>query len=373
MTKKNTKNRSTSPGWYNKSSMWLLVFLIAFDIVLAGLNVAKAEGMLIPEQEKPLIVDGVVELGHFTLDQKIAQMIIVLGVGHNSEPFKKMQLGGIHLHAASSETQFKDVIEKFQKDMVIPFFVTVDLEGCVSPFASFLNFTYNAEINGLGAAFAKGKNEGKFLHDLGVSINFAPVVDLEDSIWKCRTFPGDEKQITELANSYLLGLQDENIIGTAKHYPGKTLIIKDPHKYLAAAEIEANDLYPYQELAQKGSVKAVMVSHLITYGEVNSEGKPSDASQKIISGLRDEFNGIIVTDEINMLGLKKFYKSLDEMYLDVFNAGPDVILNFNDDPNEIYHMIQVIKEAVERGKISEERIDDSVEKILVAKGFKVER
>lgn len=352
--------------------LFIFIFLLIINLSLAFLLYAQASGMLIPGQPEPLVVNGIIELDKLTLDQKIAQMIIVLGVEFYAEPIKKMQLGGIHLHAMQSEDQFRKIVQIFQYNQTIPFFVTVDLEGCISPFAAFKEFPANDQIKTIGAAFEKGKIEGKYLSELGVSVNFAPVVDLDDQIWGCRSFKGSKEEITELANSYLLGLQDEGIIGTAKHYPGKTLVIKDPHKFLAAAEISEEDLYPYQELSEKGNVPSIMVSHLITYGKVNSEGKPSVTSKKIVDGLKTYFPGLVISDEINMLGLKSFYQDMDEMYLEIFKAGPDIILNFNNDPNEIYHMIQVVKEAVERGEIDEERIDGSVKKILAAKGMKVE-
>jgi beta-glucosidase-like glycosyl hydrolase len=141
---------------------------------------------------------------------------------------------------------------------------------------------------------------------------------------------------------------------------------------LAAAEITEEDLYPYKRLTEKGNLEAIMVSHLITFGEVNSEGKPSVSSERIVDGIREMgFNGLIVTDEINMMGVSKFYDTRDEMYVDIFKAGPDLVLNFFQDPNEIYHMIKVVKQAVKDGIISEERIDASVKRILEAKGFNV--
>ena len=73
-----------------------------------------------------------------------------------------------------------------------------------------------------------------------------------------------------------------------------------------------------------------------------------------------------------MLGLKDFYPSIDDMYIAVFAAGNDLVLNFNEDPNEIYRMIIIVREAVESGEISEEQIDASVTKILELKGFNVE-
>src|SRR3989344_8123517 len=289
----------------------------------------------------------------------------------NYWPWKNMQLGGIHLFSRQNENIFTNTITDFQYQMPIPFFVTADLEGCISPFGFIRQFTSASEINTTDEAFAKGVDEGAFLHRLGFNLDFAPVVDLKDDIWKCRSFPGDEEKISELAQAYLSGLQTQGVLGTAKHYPGKTLIVKDPHKYVVSAEIGRKDIFPYRYLKEKGEVKAIMVSHVITSGEISSERVPSVVSKKLIDELRQNFSGLIITDEIHMLGLQKFYGSLDEMYLAVFKAGSDVVLDFDKDPTEIYHMIQVIKAAVERGEISQDQIDASVTRILKAKGFTV--
>ncbi len=359
-------------GRFDKSYL-LFVVLVILNIVLVLLVFGQSKGFFVPRQPGPIIVDNTIDLDDLSLQQKIAQMTVVLGVKYYSEALKKMQVGGIHLHTLANEKVFKNTITHFQKEMKVPFMVTVDLEGCVNPFAHYRNFTAARNITTVGQAFEKGKLEGKYLKELGVTVNFAPVVDLDDQIWKCRNFPGGKENISELANSYILGLQDEGITGTIKHYPGQTLVIKDPHKYLAAAEINNNDLYPYRKLSERSSTKAVMVSHLITYGKVNSEGKPSVASKRIIDHLKKDvgFKGLIVSDEINMQGMKRFYPTLDAMYVDVFKAGSDVILNFNTDPNEIYNMIKVIEKAVWKGEIDEDRIDASVRKILRFKGFKV--
>ena len=348
--------------------------LILIVLVLATLNVAKASGYFIPEQPGIQVKAGViptVELHTLSLDQKIAQMIIVSGSEANSDVWKKMQPGGVHLFARSKEEQFTQLIDKYQQDMQVPFFVTVDLEGCLNPFANFKQFPAAVEIATPDEAFRIGTEQGKFLKSVGVNLNFAPVVDLKDQIWRCRSFPGDEKEVTLLANAYLKGLQEQGVIATAKHYPGKTLVTRDPHKYLVTATIDNRDLFPYSELAK--DVDGIMVSHLITSGAIDSRGIPSVASPQVIGTLKQRYDGLVISDEINMLGLKDFYPTLDEMYLAVFIAGNDIILNFNEDPNEIYRMIQVVKKGVEQGDIPESQIDASVTKILKAKGFMVER
>jgi beta-N-acetylhexosaminidase len=349
----------------------IFLFLMVIVLVLGSLNVAKAKGLLIPDQPSIKIYGDVIDLDSMNLEQKIAQMIVVHGGLWNLEPWRSMELGGIHLFAMQDSGLYKDIISKFQRDMQIPFLVTVDLEGCWNPFSNFKTFKAVSEIDDIGDAFKKGREEGQFLKELGFSVNFAPVVDLNDEIWKCRSFPGDEEEISELAEAYILGLQKEGIIATAKHYPGKTLVVKDPHKQLVVADISQEDIYPYSYLSERGDVASVMVSHIITSGAVNSAGVPSVVSESAINGLKNKFNGLIISDEINMLGLKDFYPTLDEMYVAVFKAGNDIILNFNEDPNEIYRMIQVVRQAVEDGVIFEEQIDGSVKKILEAKGFRV--
>jgi beta-N-acetylhexosaminidase len=367
MAKKNKKQKSR---WTIHEKIFLVLIVIV--LVLATSNVAKARGWLIPEPPVIEIIDNTVILDSMSLEQKIAQMVIVHGGLHNLEAWKNIQPGGIHFFAMKDESLFSEIINKFQFGMQIPFFVTADLEGCWSPFMHFKNFTSVNEISDVGEAFKKGTEEGKYLKQLGFNLNFAPVVDLKDEIWKCRTFPGDEKQITELAEAYILGLQNQGVIATAKHYPGKTLIAKDPHKELVIAEIGAADQYPYEYLADKGDVKAAMVTHIIAYGNlVDSEGYPSVVSEKAVGKLKSKYGGLIITDDTMMLGLRKFFNTMDEMYLAVFKAGNDLVINFNEDPNEIYRMIQVVKEAVESGEIPEEQIDNSVRKILEAKGFTV--
>ena len=345
--------------------------LIVLVLLLSVLNIMKTKGLLIPQQKPVDVRNKVVDLDQMTLEQKIAQMVVVVGANENYWPWRNMQLGGIHLFARQTENIFNNTIIDFQYQMPIPFFVTADLEGCVSPFDFIRQFTPASEIDTVEKSFNKGVEEGQFLRRLGFNLNFAPVVDLKDDIWKCRSFPGDETKISELAEAYLTGLQTQQVLATAKHYPGKTLIVKDPHKYVVAAEIGKKDVYPYGYLVEKGEVKAIMVSHVITTGQIDSQGVPSVVSKKVLDELRQDFDGLIISDEIHMLGLKKFYNSIDEMYVAVFKAGNDVVLNFDNDPNEIYRMIQLVKVAVERGDIPEAQIDASVTRILKAKGFTV--
>ncbi len=374
MKKKRGSNKKVkvTQKWVN---IQLIIFaiLVVLILALATINVGKARGYFIPKQPKIEVTNGVVDLDSLSLEQKIAQMIIVQGNVDHMQAWKNLQVGGMHLYGRKSEHVFRNTIIDFQYTEDVPFFFTVDLEGCVNPFGAFRNFTAASEIKTLGDAFEKGFREGEFLRGLGVNLNFAPVVDLDDQIWKCRAFPGNEQEIAEFAQAYLLGLQNQGVIATIKHYPGKTLVNKDPHKFVVGAQIEEKDVFPYEYLFERGDAAAVMVSHIIVNGSIDSKGIPSVASKEIIDDIKTEYGGLVISDEIHMLGLKNYYSTLDEVYIAVFYAGNDIILNFDNDPNEIHRMIQVVADAVRRGEISEEQIDISVTKVLEAKGFTVNK
>jgi beta-N-acetylhexosaminidase len=345
--------------------------LLTIVLILGIINIMQVKGLFIPQQPILNIKGDTIKLSSMTTEQKVAQMVVVAGLRENRIPWRNLQVGGVHLYALQTEHIYNNTIIDLQFDQPIPFFITADFEGCVTPFAHIRNSTSNAEIDNIGASFEKGFREGEFLSKLGFTLNFAPVVDLEDSIWKCRSFPGSPEKVGELAEAYILGLQTQGVIATAKHYPGKTLVVKDPHKFIVAATINEEDVRPYDYLAAKGDVKAIMVSHVISTGEVDSRGVPAVVSRRLINNLKKDFDGLVISDEIHMLGLKNFFDSVDEMYIAVFAAGNDVVLNFDQNPNEVHRMIEIVAQAVDDGKISEKQIDASVTKILEMKGLKV--
>lgn len=349
----------------------MLLILIVVTLVIADI---EKNSPFEVDEPKNILFDkstNTIHLNSMTLKQKIAQMIVAYEKRVNDKNIlQKMLIGAIHLGAKPTRSDFINTINNFQNDSIIPFFVTVDMEGCGNPFENFQRFPTLREIDTKEEAHQVGYNEGKLLKELGFTINFAPVVDLEDTIWNCRNFIGTSREISEKAVSYIKGLQENTIIATAKHYPGKTLSIKDPHQYVVYATIDENDLLPFEQ-AIKNNVSAIMISHIIVNGSVDSESKPSVVSQKLTNNLRNKFTGLIIADEIRMSGLKNYYTSIEQMYIDLFKANNDLIINLNSDVRDIYYMISVIENAVKNGEISEDRIDNSVIRILGAKGINV--
>ncbi len=351
---------------------WVTVLLMLLVIFLFFVNIENTRSFEIraPTNIKYDEETNTLYLDSLTLKQKIAQMIIAYGYEENKEDLQRMFIGGVYLNARITKDAFIDSVNYFQEGAVIPFLVSVDLEGCINPFVNFQQFPTLRQIKTKEDAYELGYDHSLLLREVGVDINLAPVVDLKDSIWKCRSFPGTPKEISEKAEAYINGMHVHGVLTTAKHYPGQTLDIRDPHKYMVFAKITEEDLLPYKTVIED-NVSAIMVTHTVAEGAVDSEGKPAVVSQKLVWGLRKDFDGLIITDDIGMQGLKAYYSNIDEMYVDLFRAGSDLIINFDNDPNELAYMISAVELAVKNGEISEKRIDDSVTRILKAKGINV--
>jgi len=236
------------------------------------------------------------------------------------------------------------------------------MEGAWNPFSEFQDFPSLSEIETSQEAYEIGLSEGKLLKELGFNFNFAPVSEFQDLSYGGRTFSGSDEEIKEKLQNYILGLQ-QNVNGTCKHYPGKGMM-NNLHLSTDTQNITAEDLGLF-EVCFENNISAIMVGHQIVYGELDSFGKPSSISSEVISNL-ENFSGLIISDEINMLGLSSFYFSKPERYVELINSGENIILDFNVD---LYSLLNDLETLTKEGKIDEEQINKSVKKILIAKGY----
>lgn len=170
-----------------------------------------------------------IDLDSISLEDKIAQTVITYDDHRFRDQFKNMVLGGIFLRTKPTKQKFKEAVKFYQKNSTIKYFTVGDLEGCVNPFEKFKKFTAFENIENETEAFHVARSEGKLMEQVGFNMNFAPVVDLKDNIWECRSFPGNYKEIANKSAAYVRGLQSYSVLATAKHYPGSTLESKDPH------------------------------------------------------------------------------------------------------------------------------------------------
>lgn len=226
-----------------------------------------------------------------------------------------------------------------------------------------------AEVRRLGAATAAEARA------LGVTWVFAPVADVnnnpENPIINTRSFGEDPKAVGDAVAAFIDGARSEpenRIIVTAKHFPGHGDTAEDSHLQLARLDqpkerIEAVELVPFRE-AIAHHVDAVMTAHMAVPAYEPDE-KPATVSRIILTGLlRNElgFNGIIVTDAMDMQGVASLYTH-GEAAVRAIEAGADVLLM----PADPQACIRAIEAAVNSGRLSRRRIDESVARVLAAK------
>lgn len=226
---------------------------------------------------------------------------------------------------------------------------------------------------GTTSAFKVGERIGKHSKRMGVHINFAPVVDIntnpKNPIIGNRSFGEDKFNVAQKAYAYMNGLQSTGVMACAKHFPGHGDTDKDSHKTLPTVNFDAKrindvELYPYRALFDKG-LASVMVAHLNIPSLDNRPDFPTSLSERVVTDMLKnqlDFKGLIFTDALNMKGASNFSKPGD-VDLQAFIAGNDVLL-FTENAAKA---IQAIEAALIKGEITQQRLEHSVKKILMAK------
>ncbi|HLC77835.1 MAG TPA: glycoside hydrolase family 3 N-terminal domain-containing protein [Candidatus Nanoarchaeia archaeon] len=352
---------------------YLLVILILilggifFYIVQYKINLDKVKNL---DTGNINITENKIKFSSLSLKQKIAQMIVIRGDKENLQ-FNNLAIGGIFLSKQESEEAYKELIEKYQKNAKIKLFITTDMEGAWDPFSKDPHksekFPTFSEIKNSQEAYETGMRQGELLKKLGFNLNFAPVSEFKDGIYGGRVFLGTKEEIKDKLEAYINGLQ-KSVYGTCKHYPGKGMI-GNTHLRRDKQEITKEDIELFKTCLDK-NISSVMIGHQIVYGEIDSGGEPSSISKEVIAPLKEK-DVLIVSDEVNMMGLRSFYLLKKEMYVDLINSGENVILDFSLNPASAHALISGIEQKIKMGEISQEKIDESVKKILEMKGYKV--
>ncbi|MEN1967845.1 beta-N-acetylhexosaminidase [Lentibacillus sp. N15] len=336
--------------------------------------------------EKPNTNKRIAELlKTMTLEEKVGQMMVVgfpsTEVDANAKKMiEDYHVGGIILFDRNMETpeqvtalnaDLQDLA--LQSTNKVPLIISVDQEGGeivrmrdqVTPIPS---------QQKLGAAgdkeeiYATAKHTGMELADMGFNVNFAPVLDL--SATDTRSFGEDPKKTYQFGKQVLEGFADSSITGTLKHFPGNGRSTVDPHVDSSSVDAEKGDLengdiYPFKKMIEEvdQSKYFTMVTHLI-YPAYDKE-RPASISPVIIKDLLREqlgYEGIVVTDDLEMGAVSNLY-SYEELGYRAVNAGANLLLVCHtlESQEKVYNGIL---HAVENGKISENEIDDAVERIL---------
>ena len=206
-----------------------------------------------------------------------------------------------------------------------------------------------------------------------MNLNFAPVADINDNsdnpVINIRSFSEREKYVSKFVDEFIKGSENKRIILAVKHFPGHGNTSIDSHWELpkisgSERSLESNELLPFEK-AIKSGIRAVMVGHLEVPAFDPIPGTPASLSKPIITFLLREqlgFDGLVITDAMNMEAITKYYSVDEAAYLSI-NAGSDVVLM----PVDPVAAINSLVDAVITGKLSTERIEQSVRRILSAK------
>lgn len=328
-------------------------------------------------------------VGGMSLDEKIGQMIFagIEGTSSNAEAerlVRDYKVGGIILNGENITTPSKTV--EYINDLKarnsinkVPLFFGIDQEGGrITKLPGDLRaIPTNLEIgkmNDPAFSFELGTVLGKLVKAYGFNINFAPVLDVnsnpDNPVIGDRSFSANPDVVSTLGIQTMKGIQSENIIATIKHFPGHGDTSVDSHLELptvnkSLAQLEDLELIPFKSAIDEGA-DMVMVAHILL--PKLDQKYPSSMSKAIMTELlrkQLEFDGVIITDDMTMDAIAGNY-DIGNAAVRSVKAGSDIVMVAHD-YDKMIHVIEELKKAVEQGDISEERINESVTRILQLK------
>ena len=316
-----------------------------------------------------------------TIDQRIAQLFMIevrptYGAKHLAEVERLInthEVGGV-IFFKGNPVQQAQLTNKYQAMSKVPLMVAIDGEwGLAMRLSNTMSYPYQLGLGGIqdnSLIYDLGVEVGRQCSRMGIHVNFAPVIDVNNNpnnpIINYRSFGEDPMNVGAKGWEYARGMQDQNVIACAKHFPGHGDTDVDSHKDLpvinhSMARLRAVEFKPFQFLISRG-ISSVMTAHLYIPAIDNRPQTAISISDKAINGiLRKEmgFKGLAFTDALNMQGVAKFHEA-GELELKALQAGNDILLA----PGNIPKATQLIKKAMVTGLLEEDYVWAKVKKIL---------
>lgn len=361
----------------------MMLSVVCCFAIFSNFNISESK---IPSKEtkEDIVKKRVDELmNSMTLDEKIGQMIIInYNVSEVNDELKSIlddvKPGGFILMQNNYSTL--EATKKFVQDIKsyseLPFIVSTDQEGGrvqrlqlltdVEP-VNVPSMDKIGNMNDEELALKIGKVIAEEVRVLGINVVHAPVLDIltnsDNTVIGNRSFGSSSEIVTRMGLSLSKGLEDNGVISTFKHFPGHGDTSVDSHSSLPIItktyeELERVELVPFKSAIKNGA-KMIMTAH-IALPNITGDETPATMSKKIVTGiLRDKlgFDGVVISDGLNMKALTNNYSESD-IYLKTVEAGVDILLM----PIDARLAVETIKNS-----ISEERIDESVRRILMFK------
>ena len=332
--------------------------------------------------DAPRSTDAAVVLGSMTLDEKIGQLIIggFNGKTLNDETkllLKKYKVGGFNIlggnvsGAAQSRKLIKDLKAYAAAYQPLPLLVATDQEGgLVSRFKFLKESTPQFQIATGSEAFFVAGRRARELKNLGVDMVFSPVLDFvtsSSSYLYPRSFERSALSTILLGIAMVKGYEAGKVIAVPKHFPGYNDMKPDPHRVSYVLNDSSSSFRTavdiFENVINVAQPKAIMTAHIVI---PSIDPLPATLSPKILGSLRAQgFEGVIITDDLGMASATNNENYTDTV-IKAIVAGNDMII-YSFYPQRIPLLVAAIKRAVENGKITEERINRSVLRIIKIK------
>ncbi len=319
-------------------------------------------------------------------NERIGQLFMIrahsnLGADHIAEverQIKKYHVGGLCFFQGTPDKQ-AELTNQYQKLVKrIPLMIAIDAEwGLGMRFKEdVIQYPHQLMLGAIqdnSLIYDFGKETARQLGRIGIHMNFAPVVDINNNaknpVINHRSFGEDKYNVATKSYMFMRGMQDHGVAACAKHFPGHGDTDADSHYELpvinhSRSRLEEVELFPFETLIDH-QLAAIMVAHLHIPALDPQPGVPTTLSNKVVDQLLRKnmgFEGLVFTDALEMQAVAKHYEN-GEVEVKALQAGNDVLVL----PNDIEMAFKQIKQSLEDGVLTEGRIATSVKRILKAK------
>jgi beta-N-acetylhexosaminidase len=361
------------------------IFFFSLSLAIALLSTtvkAQQPSYLEMLQNEPTWVDSVFK--KLSKRQKIAQMFFVAAYTNKGKAFsdsigkviKKEKVGGLVFFQGGPGRQ-AILTNQYQALAKVPLLIASDgewglgmrLDSTISyPYQMALGAVQNKEL-----IYKMGLEVAKDFKRIGMHMNLAPDVDVNNNaknpVINFRSFGENKYNVAEKGAAYLKGMQDGGLLVSIKHFPGHGDTDVDSHYDLPQLKftkerLDTLEMYPFKELVKNGAA-GVMIAHMNIPSLDATPNMPSTLSKPIVTGILKEeigFKGIIISDAMGMKGVVKYFKDGEADVMGII-AGND-ILELSENSKRA---VKMVRQAIKDQRLTIERIDESVKKILTAK------
>jgi len=334
-------------------------------------------------------------MAHMSLDQKLGQLILVEYLGNSYQGSEgglqymvsQQSVGGFMYQYSNHNfdppydavMKVDELSQQAMQDAKIPLMIATDQEGGqVNRLYTFHGYLPSASaMAATGSpnyAFTQGSQAAKWMLQLGINTDLAPVVDVhsvDPPILQDRMFGSTPQTVATYAGAFLNGLQTNGVVGCLKHFPGLGAISSDPHADLptvnrSITDLNNIDLAPYRLMIQKNQPAMIMSTDVLM--PAIDPNLPAELSPKAITGiLRNQlgYDGVVVTDGLYMGGISSRWSLAQASVLAII-AGNDMIEGPYT-PDLVASVVTAFKQALQQGTLSMARVNQAVERILLLK------